>query len=249
MQISRKVVVGGLPLAAQVLTAHLGLSTVGTATALFGPEALTPGPADPRAVERILGAAKGQLAECFVSVAGQPDYLVAMGPVSGMQRAGNGFQVTVRELCTILEMQTALYLRNCSAREIVATIEKRSKLHFLVPAKSPYLDEIRPVFQFTGTCRAALAKIVQTWELTETVWYQLPNGSVFFGPWRLGPFTNSDLPVDPRLVLEKDMEQHTLRLPLIPALRPGMVVDCGFRFRIDELDFETETVLIKWKRL
>ncbi|MFI5400014.1 MAG: hypothetical protein ACHQZQ_03055 [SAR324 cluster bacterium] len=249
MQIARKFVMGGRPLVPRTLQARLALSAVGTATLQIGPEALTPGPADARAIEGMLGSAKGQLAECFVSVAGQQDYLVLMGPVVQVRAAGGVFDLTVRELCTVLDIPTSIYSRQCSAREIVASVEKKSGLHFLVPARAPFLDEIKPVFQFAGTCRAALEKVIQAWDLPEVVWYQLPDGTMFFGPWRTGPFTKSDVPVDERLVLEKNVEQRTLRLPMIPALRPGMIVNCGFRFRIDELQFEHDTVSIRWSRL
>ena len=249
MQIARKVVIAGRPLVPVTLQAHVAMSTVGTATFQAGPEALTPGPADPRAIERLLGSAKGQLAECFVSVAGKQDFLVLMGPVVQVQAGRGVFDVTVRELCTVLDIPTAIYARQCSAREIVAKVEKKSGLHFLVPARAPFLDEIRPVFDFTGTCRAALGKVIQVWDLPEVVWYQLPDGTMFFGPWRMGPFTKSEVPVEERLILEKNLSERTLRLPMIPALRPGMTVNCGFRFRIDELELEHDSVLIHWTRL
>jgi hypothetical protein len=249
MQIARKIVIGGRPLEPVTFQAHLALSTVGTATFQVGPEALTPGPADPRAIARLLTAAKGQLAECFVSVAGKQDFLVLLGPVIQVQANGGVFDVTARELCTVLDVPTAVYSRQCSAREIVAKVETKSGLHFLVPAHAPFLDEIKPIFQFTGTCRALLEKVIQAWDLPEVVWYQLPDGTMFFGPWRLGPFTKSEVPVEERLVIEKNLDEHTLRLPMIPALRPGMIVRCGFRFRIDELELEHDSVLIHWTRL
>lgn len=249
MEIARKIVLGGRTLVPRTLQARLGLSTVGTATLQIGPEALTPGPADARAIEGMLGSAKGRLAECFISVAGQQDYLVLMGPVVQVRAAGGVFELAVRELCTVLDIPTSIYSRRCSAREIVATVEKKSGLHFLVPTRAPFLDEIKPVFQFVGSCRAALEKVIQAWDLPDVVWYQLPDGIMFFGPWPIGPFTKSEVPVDERLVLEKNLDARTLRLPMIPALRPGMIVNCGFRFRIDELQFEHDTVSIHWTRL
>ena len=249
MEIVRKVVIGGQPLLPTTLNAHLALSTAGAAIVRMGPEALTPGPADPRTLERILAGAKGKLAECFVSVAGQQEYLVLLGPVTQVKRVGVAFEVSVRELATVLNALTAIYSRQCSAREVISKIEQKTGLRFIVPVKAPYLDEIKPVFQFSGSCLDALAKIVHVWELPDVYWYQLPNGTIFFGPWRQGPFTGAEVPVDERLVLEKDLDKRTLRLPMIPALRPGMVVNCGFRFRIDELDIDGDTVLIQWTRL
>lgn len=249
MQVMRKIVIGGRPLMPATLHAHLAMSSIGSAELRLGPEALTPGPADREAIRIILSQAKGQLAECFLSVAGQPDYLIVMGPVTQVKPVDGQYEVKVRELAAVLEAPAVFFLRNKTAREVVAEIEKRSRLHFIVPSRAPYFNEIKPVFQCTGTCRTALDKVIQAWELPEVVWYQLPDGTVFFGPWRAGPFNKADVPIDERLVLEKDLGQKTLRLPLIPALRPGMAVDCGFRFRIDELDFEDETMLIYWTRL
>jgi hypothetical protein len=249
MQMTRRLVIGGRPLAPRSMHAHLALSTIGTAQLRLGPEALTPGPADREAIHALLSVAKGQLAECFLSVAGGSDYLILMGAVTQVTPGQGEYQVTIRELCAILDYPAALYFRHKSAREIVAEIELRSRLHFLVPSQARYLEERRPVFQSTGSFRSALEKVIQMWELPDTVWYQLPDGTMFFGPWRAGPFNKADVPVDERLVLEQNLNARTLRLPLIPALRPGMVVNCGSRFRIDALDFEDETMLIHWTRL
>ncbi len=249
MQVTRRLMIGGRPLAPRSMRAHLGLSTVGSAQLRLGPEALTPGPADREAIHALLGIAKGQLAECYLSVAGGADYLILMGAVTQVTPGQGEYEVTVRELCAILDYPAVFYFRHKSAREVVAEVEQKSRLHFLVPSRAPYLEERRPVFQSTGSFRSALQKVIQLWELPDTVWYQLPDGTMFFGPWRAGPFNKADVPVESGLVLEQNLEARTLRLPLIPALRPGMVVDCGFRFRIDALEFEDETMLIRWTRL
>lgn len=249
MQVSRRVIIGGRPLVPSAFEAHLGICVSGNAALTLGADALTPGPADREAIHAILSQARGQLAECFLSVAGQPDYLILMGPVTQVTPANGQYEVKVRELSAVLETPCVFHVRHKTAREIVAAVEQKCGLHFIVPRGSPYFDERKPVFQSSGTCRTALERVIQQWDLGDVVWYQLPDGIVYFGPWRLGPFTKGDVPIDPRLVLEQNVEKKTLRLPLIPALRPGMIVDCGFRCRIDALDFESDMTRIQYFRL
>ena len=46
-----------------------------------------------------------------------------------------------------------------------------------------------------------------------------------------------------------DDKSRTLMLPYIPALRPGMMVESDFRFRIDGLVFTGEKLKVNWTKV
>lgn len=49
-----------------------------------------------------------------------------------------------------------------------------------------------------------------------------------------------------KLILENETDKGVMHLPCIPALRPGMVVHSDFRFRIDGVIFQGDTVQVKY---
>lgn len=194
-------------------------------------------------------AEKGGFVEFFISVAGGAHYLVFTGAVTESRVVEGRRQVRARELCAVLEYPCYFFLRRVSLREVIARIEQESRLHFILPARADYLNERRPVFESGGSCKTALAQLPARWGVPDAVWYQLPDGTVYWGRWQSGPFTKATVPIESKLVLEKNTEQSLLRLPCIPALRPGMVVQGDFRFRIDAVTFQGDTVLVKYSRV
>ncbi len=192
---------------------------------------------------------KGTFAEFFISVAGGAHYLVFTGAVTNVTAAEGRQQVVARELCAVLEFPCFFFLRRATVRDVIAKIEEESRLHFLLPAGADYLSDRRPAFESKGSCRAALAQLPKAWDVPDAVWYQLPDGTLYWGRWQTGPFTKGAVPIEAKLMLEHQPDQGLLRLPCIPALRPGMVVQSDFRFRIDGVIFQGDTVQVKYSRL
>jgi hypothetical protein len=149
----------------------------------------------------------------------------------------------------VLEFPCFFFLRRVTLRDVIAKIEQESRLHFLLPAGADYLNERRPAFESQGSCKAALAQLPKRWDVPDAVWYQLPDGTVYWGRWQNGPFSKGAVPIEAKLLLEHHADQGVLRLPCIPALRPGMIVQSDFRFRIDGTIFQGDTVQVKYQRL
>jgi hypothetical protein len=194
-------------------------------------------------------ARKGSFAEFFISVAGGAHYLVFTGAVTEVQLSEGRQHVRVRELCAVLEYPGFFFLRRVTLRDVIAKVEEESRLHFILPKGARYLDDRRPVFESKGSCKSALAQLPKLWDVPDAVWYQMPDGTVYWGKWQSGPFTKAAVPIESRLILERDPDKNLLRLPCIPALRPGMIVQSDFRFRIDSVTFQADTVLVKYQRL
>jgi hypothetical protein len=192
---------------------------------------------------------KGTFAEFFISVAGGAHYLVFTGAVTEVKVVGVQQQVRVRELCAVLEFPVFFFLRRVTVRDVIKKIEQECRLRFLLPAGASYLDEPRPNFESNGSCKLALDKLAQKFDVPDAVWYQMPDGTIYWGRWQNGPFTKAAVPIEPKLFLENDSNTGLARLPCIPALRPGMVVQSNFRFRIDLVTFMGDTCMLKYTRL
>lgn len=232
MRLSKRLLLNGrtVPLGADRV--ELGLNRVGRAVL----ELLEP-----------VQARRNPLVELYAAVAGQPEYLMLKGALMEVKRSEQRtWRATVHELATVLSMPLHLELRTPTAREVLARIEASTRLQFLVPTRAAYAERVVPLFASYGTAADALNGIARRWHLPDVVWYQLPDGQMYWGHWADGPYTKGALPVDAKLVTAVDPVQRTLLLPYIPALRPGMVVEAGFRFRIDALTFSGWTVQVTY---
>lgn len=235
MRLTKRLLVNGRPVPLLSDYVRLALSDVG-AGVFEVPEL-------PRGQER-------SLVEFYVGVAESGEYLVLTGAISGTRPLAPGrLRVDVTELSTVLNMTVFLNLMHPTPRDVVAKIESATGLRFLLPAGADYLDERRVRFRHYGPARDALLATAATWEIDDAVWFQLPDGRMYWGHWALGPYTKAPLPISSDLIGERDDQRHTLVLPYIPALRPGMVVQSDFRFRIDALVLSGDTARIEWRRV
>jgi hypothetical protein len=194
--------------------------------------------------------AKRALVELYAGVGETNEYLVLTGAVTETRHTAPGrVRLDVSELSLVLDTTIVLNLMHCTARQVVAKIESTTGLRFLLPAGADYLDQRIVRFQHYGACHGALAQAAKRWEVDDAVWFQLPDGRMYWGHWALGPYSKAPLPIDAGLILERDAERRTLVLPYIPALRPGMIVDADFRFRIDGLIFSGDTARVEYHAL
>ena len=235
MRLTKRLLINGRPIALASDYVRLELSEVGTG--IF--EVLEDRPRLERA-----------LVELYVGVGEAQEYLVLTGAVKETRRLAPGrVRIDASELCMVLDLRLILNLMGCTPRHVIAKIEETTGLRFLLPAGAAYLDERRVRFRSYGSCRQALAALAKTWELDDAVWFQLPDGRMYWGHWAAGPYTKAPLPIGSELITERSNERRRLVLPYIPALRPGMVVQSDFRFRIEKLVFSGETARVDWREV
>ena len=190
------------------------------------------------------------LVEFYAGVNGKEEYLVFTGALREVKQMGEGrFRVTARELCMVLDLNIIINMGRCTAREVIAKIERETGLKFLLPKGAYYLDENRLQFTHYGTAAGAIKAVIDKWDLKEMVWFQLPDGRMYWGHWTQGPYTRAPLPIESKLMSEMNDKSRTLMLPYIPALRPGMLVESDFRFRIDGLVFTGEKLKVNWTKV
>jgi hypothetical protein len=235
VRLTKRLLINGqqIPLASDYVRLHLNDVGAGIFEVLEAP----------RSVRRAL-------AELYVAVGDAEEYLILTGAVTETRQLAPGrLRLDVSELAMVLDSTIVINLMHGTARQVVAKIEGATGLRFLLPAGADYLDQRRVVFKYYGRCRDALEAAAGKWEVDEAVWFQLPDGRMYWGHWALGPYSKAPLPISSDLISQRDMERHTLVLPYIPALRPGMVVQSDFRFRIEGLVFSGDTARVEWKEL
>ena len=190
------------------------------------------------------------LVEMYAALNTREEYLMFTGAVVKVERIKPGMsRLHCKELSIALQLAIAINKVRVRARDVIALVEQKTGLHFLLPAKAPYLDEIRVNFQFSGSCLDALETVRARWGLKDTVWYQLPDGRMYFGHWTQGPFNAAPVPIEPRLITAQDPSKSALVLPYIPALRPGMLVESNINFRLDSLVFTRDQLQVLYKKV
>ena len=235
MRLNKRLLINGRPCVPKWEEVRLGMSQVGGGSFLVPLEM----PPRPRS-----------LAEFYVGVGGQQEYLMLSGAVTEVTPREPGYyQIGVLELTAVLQMPLVLNLRSPTLREIIAKVEDATGLRFLLPAGAVYLDEHRHMFAHSGTAGDALVRVAKDWDLPGAVWYQLPDGQVFWGHWRSGPYTKSTVPIGQNLISNLNVVDNTLQVPCIPPLRPGMVIDGGFRFRINTLVYSGDKMTLQWDKV
>lgn len=235
LRLNKRLLVNSRPIALASDYVRLHLNEVGTG--IF--EVLQRPPQTQRAV-----------VEFYVAVGDSEEFLVLTGVLTDTRELAPGrFRIDVSELSTVLETTVVLNLFQCTARDVVSKIEGATGLRFLLPAGEAYLDQRRVVFKHYGRARDALRVAATLWEVDDAVWFQLPDGRMYWGNWARGPYTKGPLPISSDLISHRDNERHTLVLPYIPALRPGMMVQSNFRFRIDGIVYSGDTARVEWTAL
>ncbi len=234
MKLTKKLILNGKPLEIFSDFINLRLNTVGEAIFEVREE-----PADTHKA----------LVEFYAGVGGGMEYLMFTGAVTEVRQMSPGrVRMVARELSAVLELPVIINRQHSTAREVLAKIEQETGLRFLLPAGAGYLDERRVRYQHYGPGIGALDLLAKLWEVEGVVWFQLPDGRMYWGNWIHGPYTKAELPIEPKLALARDDKAHTLTLPYIPALRPGMMVRMDFRFRIEAVKFSGEAVYLEWRR-
>jgi hypothetical protein len=110
-----------------------------------------------------------------------------------------------------------------------------------------YLNVLIPRFASTGPLTGALNSLGAAFHVPDAVWYEQPDGRIFWGSWAATPMAQAPLPLHANVILEKDIAAHAVRIPLVPSLRPGMLVLSEDReFRIEKIQMTRDTMRLEW---
>lgn len=192
--------------------------------------------------------AQGARAEFFVRLGDAPAHRIITGQITETRSLGpHLWAVNLVEDAVALNKSLTLRLGHCTPRHIAAALEYSTKLKLLLPLRAPYLDREREEFQYRGNGISLLQYAERIWNLHGLVWSMLPSGQLYWGPWQNAPFSAGKLRLKQNLIRNQDDDQHTLDLPYIPALRPGVLVRDPFPFRIERVIFHETQATIHWR--
>lgn len=224
------------PLAHRV---DLGLGCVGSATF------------DVRA-EKFPDVQTRQTCRLYVGASDKVTFLLFQGLVSEVDspRAGVA-RIVARQRCAALEGEQSISLPNCTAMHVLQELADATDLPFATALPgdpgNAYLTTAIPHYSSQGPMCDALNGLGATFGVTDAVWYEQPDGRIFWGSWGRTPMAQTPLPLQDNIILEQAAGGRAVRIPLVASLRPGMRIQTPDReFRIDKLHLEGDTMRLEW---
>ncbi|WP_414162515.1 hypothetical protein ACMF5E_24215 (plasmid) [Salmonella enterica subsp. enterica serovar Strathcona] len=165
------------------------------------------------------------------------------GYVERAQPAETGSQrLFVRELAGVFERLWPCSFQHPTLRQVAKWLEENSGLTIALPAQADYLDKPIPHFTHSGTGYQLLANLGPAFGVPDYVWQPLPDGGVFLGSWAHSMFAGK--PVDiPAEFSQARAGGNSMTLPMVQALRPGVVVN---DHRLSSVRLENDDTTITW---
>lgn len=160
--------------------------------------------------------------------------------------AENGAQrLFVRELVGVFERSWPCSLQHPTLRNVTDMLGQSTAMRFVLPDNASYTDTPIPHFQHNGDGYQLLANLGRAFNIPDYVWYQLPDGTVYIGSYADSRFAQT--PVDiPQEFAQGGGAGNSITLPLIPAIRPGVIVNGR---RITKVDVTDESMTLTWTPL
>ncbi len=148
-----------------------------------------------------------------------------------------------RQLAAGLAGPLPMNLRHVSLHDVLADISRMTGLSFSVPAAG-YSDRKVPNFYNLGTGYQAMDLIGRVFQIPDFIWQQQGRGVIYVGSWadsrwaKLAPLTVADQ------LFDGHSENASARLPAVPQLRPGMVINGQ---RLTRIEFEDSHMVVSWR--
>lgn len=156
--------------------------------------------------------------------------------------AETGFKrLAVRELAGALQMPCAISLQHPTLRDVCDALQDKSGLTIFTP-DAEYVRAKIPHFKSAGSGLFTVASLGSVFAVPDYCWYQLPDGTVFVGSYADSRFAGA--PVDiPEAFASGGSAGNTLQMGLIPAVRPGVIVNGQ---RITRVEAGNSDMLLSW---
>lgn len=173
---------------------------------------------------------------------GDVTYRWFTGYVERCGPAEKGFKrLFVRELAGSLMQSWPVSLQHPSLRDVCDQLANLTGLRFYIP-DAPYADEKIPHFKSSGTGQALIDSLGSAFSIPDYCWQQMPDGVIYVGSYTDCRFAGS--PVDiPEDFVRAGSGGNTLQMGLIPAIRPGVVVNGQ---RISSVEAQDGDMLLRW---
>lgn len=168
------------------------------------------------------------------------------GFVERSSPAENGARrLFVRELAGIFDGHWPVSLQHPTLRDVVTGIAQRTDMVFSLPDNADYTDTPIPHFTHSGSGYQLLANLGRAFSISDYTWFQLPDGTIYVGSYAHSRF--ADAPVEiPTEFIQSAAAGNSITLPVIPAIRPGVVVNGQ---RITQVRIQDDEMTLTWTPL
>ncbi|HAM3081225.1 TPA: hypothetical protein IBG03_005550, partial [Escherichia coli] len=99
-----------------------------------------------------------------------------------------------------------------------------SGLEIILPDNAAYTDRPVPHFTHSGTGYELLASLGRIFSVPDYIWHPLPDGGIMAAAAAQGMFSGRPVTI-PHEFSQASTGGHSMTLPMIPTLRPGVEVN------------------------
>lgn len=164
------------------------------------------------------------------------------GYVERSQPAEKGFmRLFVRELAGVFDRAWPCSFQHPTLRDVAAWLTGNSGITVTVPEAS-YSSTPIPHFTHSGTGFQLLNNLGKAFGITDYVWFQLPDGSMYAGGAEAALFAGRPVEI-PAEFSQGAAGGNTMTLPVIQSLRPGVEVNGQ---RLTKVALTNDTMAITW---
>ena len=164
------------------------------------------------------------------------------GYVERSQPAEKGFmRLFVRELAGVFDRAWPCSFQHPTLKDVAAWLTENSGITVTV-ADASYSSNPIPHFTHSGTGFQLLNNLGKAFGITDYVWYQLPDGSVYAGGAEAALFAGRPVEI-PSEFSQGAAGGNSMTLPVIQSLRPGVEVNGQ---RLTKVALTNDTMAITW---
>ncbi|WEM43523.1 hypothetical protein PTW35_06955 [Photobacterium sp. DA100] len=168
---------------------------------------------------------------------------VFLGYVERVQPAENGWSdIFCRELAAVLYHPFNVIMRHPTLMQLLSNLTQQTGLQFVVPEKA-YSKTSIPCFYSDGNGYRIMDELAQAFSIDDLFWQQQGNGQIFVGSWEDSYWADKPITL-PNELMTKHTANKSVRLPALPKLKPGVMVN---GIRLSSVEFEGTEAKLTWK--
>lgn len=170
-------------------------------------------------------------------------YRFFIGYVEKATRASaKSWSLFCRELSFGLSITSPVSLRNCELPDVVRDVKAATKVDLVFPSAS-YSSKTVPRFANTGDGLHAIRNTARVFGITDFVFYQLDDGTVWFGSYPDSKFAELPDVEIPEKFFSKPEANNRVTVPAMPVLRPGHRVN---GHRLNRVRLKDQEMTLSW---
>ncbi len=183
------------------------------------------------------------LARYELGYAGQDDVVYFLGYVEASHTVDGARQrLLCRELSAGLYGLLPISLRHPTLQDVLAAYADLTGLEFVTP-DAPYVKRRVPYFQTLGKGFQGMTALGDLFGVEDLIWQQQGDGRIFVGSWSDSRWADRPVELDEKW-FSKVGADGGKRLPVLPLLRPGAVVNGRRLLRVQLSGHE---MVVQWR--